>query len=553
MNSSLLGNPHSQAPSSKLSTRRIEAVRARTLEFFKADPNYFDLIFVANATAAIKLVMDGMRGQKRGYTQDTFWYGYHGDSHTSLVGIRESASAGSKCFASDHEVEMWLSKEAQGFTSPTEPENRLGLFAYPAQSNMNGRRLPLSWPGQIRASSLARHRRVYSLLDAAAFVSTAQLDLSDWQNAPDFTALSFYKIFGFPNLGALLVRKEAAPVLHRRSYFGGGTVDMVINAGNDPDEAWYTRKDTSIHEAFEDGTPAFLNILALDSALDVHRRIYTSMDHVSRHTGYLSKVLYEKISTLLHWNGIPVCEIYRGSGSEYGDGKTQGPTIAFNVQASNESWISKSHFEQLAIVNGIQIRTGGVCNPGGIAQSLNFNPKEMRDNFAAGLRCGNGVDQLHGKPTGIIRVSLGAMSSMQDVNNFVIFLSLFVDKGNQSAEYPAMEIIGDANAVHVLSLTESNSTAQSRSSFNGANISPTASFTCPVANCGGRTFDSESDLRRHFSTHTLNMFQVVIHHPSYGAVSNQISRRFKSFKRVFASSRTRVPPILQVSPPWEKS
>jgi molybdenum cofactor sulfurtransferase len=43
------------------------------------------------------------------------------------------------------------------------------------------------------------------LLDAAALVSSASLDLSQYQ--PDFVTLSFYKIFGFPTgIGALIVK-----------------------------------------------------------------------------------------------------------------------------------------------------------------------------------------------------------------------------------------------------------------------------------------------------------------------------------------------------------
>lgn len=500
MNSNLLGNPHSQASASILSTLRIEAVRARVLEFFKADPEHFDLVFVANATAAIKLVMDGMGG--RMYDQEgrgSFWYGYHADSHTSLVGVRECAAAGSKCFDSDDEVEIWLSTAGQESPWPTKSVDRLGLFAYPAQSNMNGRRLPLSWPGRIRSSNLPQHRHVYSLLDAAAFASTAQLDLSDFQNAPDFTALSFYKIFGFPDLGALLVRKEAGPVLRRRTYFGGGTVDMVINGVDDPDEAWYARKESSIHDAFEDGTPAFHNILALDTALDVHRRLYKSMAHVSRHTNYLAKVLYISLSALSHWNGLPVCVIYLGADSEYGNCKTQGPTIAFNLRSYNGKWINKSHVEQLAIANNLQLRTGGVCNPGGISKFLNLSPREMRDAFTEGLRCGSGVDELHGKPTGIIRASLGAMSTLEDVGRLVEFIGLFVHKANQSVEKPAMEVCKNANNTP-LALTESKTSVQPRI-FNAASLME--SFTCPVASCR-RVLRPNSDLSRHFSTHTVN-------------------------------------------------
>lgn len=445
MNSNLFGNPHSQSPSSVRSTVRVEGVRARILDFFKADAEYFDLIFVANATAAIKMVMDGMRDH------DSFWYGYHADSHTSLVGIREHASPGSKCFTSDQDVETWLAKDTASLSSSpfqTKTTEKIGLFAYPAQSNMNGRRLSLSWPGQLRASNLKQHHDVYSLLDAAAFVSTAQLDLSDWENAPDFTALSFYKIFGFPDLGALLVRKGAGQIFNKRRYFGGGTVDMVINAIGDPNEAWFARKNTSPHEALEDGTQAFHSIIAIDSALKTHRSLYTSMDHVSRHTSHLAKLLYERLSALSHSNGHPLCTIYQDINSKYGDRKTQGPTIAFNVQDRNGRWIGKSKFEKLAIANGIQLRTGGVCNPGGIARFLNFTPQEMRNNFDEGLRCGGVIDELNGKPTGIIRASLGAMSNMKDISTLINFMSLFVDMERLAIEDPAVEKLVANEAVH---------------------------------------------------------------------------------------------------------
>lgn len=468
MNTNLFGNPHSKSPSSVRSTVRIGRVRARILDFFKADAENFDIIFVANATAAIKMVMDGVRDH------GPFWYGYHADSHTSLVGVRELASQGSKCFASDQDVETWLSEDTASLSSypfQAKTTEEIGLFAYPAQSNMNGRRLPLSWPGRLRTSNLKQHHHVYSLLDAAAFVSTAQLDMSDWANAPDFTALSFYKIFGFPDLGALLVRKGADQILRKRRYFGGGTVDMVINAVGDPNEAWFARKNTSPHDAFEDGTLAFHSIIALDSALNIHQRLYTSMDHVSRHTSQLVKALYERLSALSHSNGTPFCTIRQDENSKYGDGRTQGPTIAFNVQDRNGRWIGKSLFERLAIVNGIQLRTGGVCNPGGIARGLNFTPQEMRDNFEEGLRCGNELDELNGKPTGIIRVSLGAMSSTKDIRTLINFTSQFIDMERQTIEIPAMEKWDVKSAVQATEQKISLHSSPTRTARTGSELS----------------------------------------------------------------------------------
>lgn len=487
MNSNLFDNPHSQSPSSVLSTNRVESVRLQMLQFFNADPEHFDLIFVANTTAAIKLVVDCLVDYSRDH-RGLFWYGYHADSHTSLVAPREVAGATSQYFASDQQVEDWLSPKT--IRPGNETGCRVGLFAYPAQSNMNGRRLPLTWPGRLRSSVSPDHHGVYSLLDAAALVATAPLDLSDWKNAPDFTALSFYKIFGFPDLGALIVRKEAGHVLGCRRYFGGGTVDMVINS-TEVSASWYARKETSLHEKLEDGTPAFHSIIALESAVKVHRKTFGSMANVSQHTCRLANILHDDMSSLIHGNRKPLCIIYRGVNSVYGQSRTQGPTIAFNVRDSSGGWIGKSDFDRLAIINNIQLRTGGVCNPGGIALSLGFSPQEMHENYAEGLRCGNDLDELNGKPTGIIRVSLGAMSNMKDVRILMNFLQIFVDpspKGDSEKQSPVSEsplksFSGPIKAC-IMSKEDTGSPP----------------LTCPVANCTALVADKVA-LLDHFTDH----------------------------------------------------
>ena len=516
LDGSLFGNPHSQSPSSQLSTETVETARSRMLGFFRADPEHFDLIFVANATAAIKLVADGFRGST---SDHGFWYGYHADAHTSLVGLRELAPGGSKCFFSDSEVDDWID---QGISSGTsiESNNRLqGLFAFPAQSNMNGRRLPLTWPGRLRKSAAQAGQDLYSLLDAAAFVATARLDLSDHANAPDFTALSFYKIFGFPDLGALIVRKGAGHMLVKRPYFGGGTVDMVINDIEDP---WHATKQGALHEALEDGTPAFHSIAALHCALDVHSRLYGSMDNVSQHAARLAAALYRRLSSLTHANGTPVCTIYKGQKSDYAVRQTQGPTLAFNLRTSRGAWVGKSSFERLAILNQIQLRTGGVCNPGGIAEHLELSAKEMRLNYTEGLRCGNGLDELNGKPTGIVRVSFGAMSSPKDVDAFMNFIGLFVDRGSRSPAALPRPGLTSSHSFDPATLMQKRSELLSdhgcqadcheekiaevqRFVNNGQEKSHVMQVSapkpqCPVARCS-MVFPNEEQLWLHFETH----------------------------------------------------
>ena len=412
MTSTLFGNPHSASSSSQLSTRRIEDIRLRVLQFFQADPDCFDLIFVANATAGIKMVMEAFQEQEGG-----FWYGYHKDAHTSLIGVREAAKAGHHCFTSDDEVEAWL--HARDSDSAFLCQDEIALFAYPAQSNMNGRRLPLEWTGRLRSSRQSTNS--YSLLDAAALVSTSPLDLSNPSQAPDFTVLSFYKIFGFPDLGALIVLKESGSILRRRLYFGGGTVEMVT-CGK---ENWHIRKQGSLHNQLEDGTLPIHSIIALDSALDVHAKLYGSVENIASHTGLLAQRLYQDLLALHHYNGMRVCKIYKDPSSSYFECERQGPIIAFNLKNSRGEFISNTEVEKLANIRNIQIRSGGLCNPGGIASSLELEPWEMERNFSAGQRCGGENDIMDGKPTGSLRVSLGAMSSLQDILIFVDFVKEF--------------------------------------------------------------------------------------------------------------------------------
>ncbi|KAJ5225343.1 hypothetical protein N7468_006568 [Penicillium chermesinum] len=390
MNSNIFGNPHSMSLSSQLSTQRTDDVRLRVLRFFNADPDEFDVVFVANATAAIKLVADAFRD----FDNRGFQYGYHLDSHNSIVGVREVAHLGHQYFSCDTEVDMWISELASKQVKvPT-------LIAYPGQSNMNGRRLPLRWCNQIRYAARETGSRVFTLLDAASLVSTSPLDLS--AVAPDFTA-------------------EAGHIFERRKYFGGGTVDMALATLQ-----WHAKAEQSLHSRLEDGTIAFHNIIALNAAMDTHERLYRSMANISAHTACLAELLFERLSKLTHWNQRTVCQIYHSRSSTYGCTETQGPIIAFNLCNSQGEWIPKSEVEKLATVQNIQIRTGGVCNPGGVASALGWDGTELRNLYSKEeLRCGDSNDIMAGRPTGILRVSLGAMTNMTDVESFANFVEDF--------------------------------------------------------------------------------------------------------------------------------
>lgn len=257
--------------------------------------------------------------------------------------------------------------------------------------------------------------------------TTAPLDLSDPATAPDFTAVSFYKIFGFPNIGALIVRKQSGHVLQNRRYFGGGTVDMIISIN----DTWHAKKDATIHDRLEDGTLPFHSIFALDHAISVHERLYGAnpMKFISMHTAQLGRKLYEGLSTLKHSNGTPVARIYKDENAIYGDPSVQGATIAFNVQRPDGNLVGFEEVEEAADERQIYVRSGSLCNPGGVATYLEWSPAEMRAAYAAGHRCANPKQIVFGKATGVVRVSLGAMSVAADVQTFLDFLEdVYVDQ-----------------------------------------------------------------------------------------------------------------------------
>ncbi|KAI1503655.1 pyridoxal phosphate-dependent transferase [Biscogniauxia marginata] len=424
MVTNLYGNPHSENSPAKLSGDVVDQVREKTLNFLGASPQEFDLIFVANATAAIKLVADSFRDLAEKTRDRRFWYGYHKDAHTSIVGVRELTYGQSYCFESDQEVERWLHSPGTSFVNRHHPTG-LGLFAYPGQSNMSGRRLPLAWSKKLRQSEQLQN--TYTLLDAAALAMTFPMEtvFRDAERAPDFTCLSLYKIFGFPDVGALVVRRESGHILTLRKYFGGGTVSMVGTLGDN----WHRSKGLqaptyALHEGLEDGTLPFHSILALGEAIDVHARLHGPMRAVSAHTSYLVARLHRGMAALAHANGRPLFRVYgENDPRDFADPSRQGSAIAFNVLRADGNYVPYAEVERLANAAGIYIRSGGVCNPGGIFTSLGYEPWMTERALSAGHHCGShGISIIHRLPTGIVRASLGAMSTKQDVDTFLEFL-----------------------------------------------------------------------------------------------------------------------------------
>ncbi len=419
LRSGVFGNPHSANPSSTAITEHLERTRRAVLRYFNASPDEYILAFTANASAALKLVGESFPFSPEGRLLMAF------DNHNSVNGIREFARARGASIAYAPLVVPSLHLDVERLHTLLEQAGPAGgnLFAFPAQSNFSGVKHPL----ELVAQAQSKGWRV--LLDAAAFVPTNRLDLQAVQ--PDFVALSFYKIFGYPTgVGALLMRKSAAAML-RRPWFAGGTVNFVsvqaLAHVLSPGEA-----------AFEDGTLNYLSIPAVEIGLRHIESI--GLDLIAERVQCLTGWILAELLALRHSNGHPLVRIYGPTTT-----KARGGNVALNLYDPNESLLDYRGVEELAGEEGISLRTGCFCNPGAGESAEGLTADDMR----AALALGPGVNlsaltrlmQDRGrKSAGAIRVSIGLVSNFADLWRFLQFIARFRDQTRLSIKAVTYDI-----------------------------------------------------------------------------------------------------------------
>ena len=288
--------------------------------------------------------------------------------------------------------------------------SRPGLFAYPAQSNFSGVQHPLDWVHRAQEAGYD------VLLDAAAYVPSNRLDLSAVR--PEFVAMSWYKVFGYPTgVGALLVRRDALARL-RRPWFSGGTIWGVSVQGG-----WHRMLDDE--GAFEDGTVNFLSIPDVTAGLDWVNAIGTDLIH--RRVSLLTGWLLDSLSRLKHGNGAPLIRLYGPAGMA-----GRGGTVSLNFLDPDGHVVDERAVARDAAAAGISLRTGCFCNPGAGEWALGLSRRDVRGPWWLALLGGGflrrsmtTVDDylaMIGLETGgAVRVSLGLASNIADVEAFLDF------------------------------------------------------------------------------------------------------------------------------------
>jgi len=361
-------------------------------------------VFTANASHALKLV-----GESYPFCPgDLFLLTF--DNHNSVNGIREfdRLRVARTIYVPMVPPELRVDEAIlDRHLEEARPKGH-NLFAYPAQSNFSGVHHPLEWIERAQSKGFD------VLLDAAAFVPTNRLDLSRFH--PDFVALSFYKMFGYPTgVGVLIARHSALRKLHR-PWFAGGTIET---ASVQADRFVFS----SGAAGFEDGTVDFANIPAVELGFDVIEDV--GLDTVHQRVLLLTGWIIERMLDLKHPNGKPLVRIY-------GPPHTgrRGGTLAFNFYDPSDRIIDHREVERRAAERKISLRSGCFCNPGAGELALGLSRGQLEKCFAASPRMTK--DDLRScidpKASGAVRVSLGLASNFADAHALIAFAATLAEE-----------------------------------------------------------------------------------------------------------------------------
>ena len=409
LRTSVLGNPHSANPTSLAMTDLVEDTRKYVLRYFNASSDEYIAIFTANASGALKLVGEAYPFSPASNYILTF------DNHNSVNGIREFAKikGAQITYVPLTKPELRIDQAKLDDILNSVDKNHNNLLAFPAQSNYSGVKHPLD------LIELGHSKGLDVLLDAAAYVPTSRLDLGVVK--PEFVAISFYKMFGYPTgIGLLLMRKAVFQKM-KRPWFAGGTVNFASVQGNghylSPDEA-----------AFEDGTVNYLNIPAIKIGLQHLEKV--GINSIGKRVHCLTGWLLENLLSLRHSNGKPMVRIYGPANTEM-----RGGTVTLNFYGPDERLLDYRRIEELANEKGISLRTGCFCNPGAGEIAEGLTTEDMMAGFNEGpdLSLPHFVQVIQhrgNKSAGAIRISVGLVTNFADVYRFMNFAAGFRDMTN---------------------------------------------------------------------------------------------------------------------------
>ena len=286
--------------------------------------------------------------------------------------------------------------------------DRIALLTVSGASNVTGFVQPIH---RLARKAHAVGARI--LVDAAQLAPHRRIDVrpDDDPEHLDFVAFSAHKMYAPFGTGALVGRRdiflEGVP-----EYQGGGTVEIVT-----PTEVRWA----GLPDREEAGTPNVVGAVAMAAAARV--LMAADMNDLRRHETCLTTYALERLQSL------PGITIY--GAKDPGQCVDRVGVIPFNLE-------NKPHALVAAILGyegGIGVRSGCFCAQSYVAHLLGF-PEAEPDHWRARLAADTSP-----RP-GMVRISLGAYNSSEDVDVLVEVLGRILRNDYRGRSYYAPRKLG---------------------------------------------------------------------------------------------------------------
>ena len=380
-----------------------DKVREHILRFFGAGSDYF-VVLVPSATYGMKLVGESFRFRNSSVYHFMRW------SHTSAVGLRKYAQI-NRIFEYENIPEAAENEVARNPVTLKKSEV-VDLVEVPLEENFAGRILSKQQMiGLINGAQTgmfpqgnATPNKAIVMADAAAYAATNRLNLTE--TPFHIVAVSFHKMFGTPNYGALIVHRAALPHLKRR-YRSSVSAQYILS------ESSGARPDTALGEGFEDYVVPEATLVGIDAGLSFLETL--GMNNINSHVTRLRAKLVESLSKLQHDNEQPMITLYGTEGVD-------SHIVTFNVHWKNGSFVGYHTIVAEASAHNIHLRGGCMCNPGACYQALGLTEAQITQYLGGQRSCDCERDMADQTPLGAVRASLGWLTSDKDVRHFLGFL-----------------------------------------------------------------------------------------------------------------------------------
>lgn len=109
------------------------------------------------------------------------------------------------------------------------------------------------------------------------------------------------------------------------------------------------------------GTLPIQQIVTLRFGFEYIQYKFGGWTNLSNHVMDLTRLCFQQMSQLQHYNHISLVYFYSFPDSSYSN---QGPILCFNLQNGDGSPIGYHSFAKLCEMENISLRVGRMCNPG---------------------------------------------------------------------------------------------------------------------------------------------------------------------------------------------